>query len=131
MLSRKALAIASLSTIVCSGAALAEDGFKSSKFLTYAADAQKSYISTAVVAATTIASLNSAAQAKCLGSWITEHSGGGYQSIMDVMRKYPDDHPMGLIVAVLQRDCGPLKYVSLIDLYFRIKHPERARLIAE
>lgn len=105
------MAIASLSTIVCS-AALADDGFKSSKFLTYAADAQKSYISTAVVAATTIASLNSASQAKCLGSWITEHSGGGYPTVMEVMRKYPDDHPMGLILAVLQRDCGPLKYVK-------------------
>jgi len=110
MLSRNAIATASLSTIVCSGAAVADEGFKSSKFLTYAADAQKSYIGTAAVAATTIASLNSEPQAKCLGGWVTQYGDGGYQPVIDAMRKYPDDHPMGLILAVLQKACGPFKY---------------------
>ncbi len=113
-MSRTTVALASLTTIVCivASGTHAQEAFKSSKFLTYPADSQKSYIGTAVVAATTIASLNSASQAKCLGSWITKHSGGGYETIMEAMRKYPDDHPMGLILAVLQRDCGPLKYVK-------------------
>jgi hypothetical protein len=31
---------------------------------------------------------------------------------MEVMKKYPDDHPTGLIVAVLQRDCGSFKYAK-------------------
>lgn len=110
MLSRKALALASLCTIVCTQVGVADEAFKSSKFLTYSAEQQKGYIGTAVVAATVIASLNSQAQSKCLGDWVAEHSNGGYQPILDAMRKYPDDHPMGLIMSVLQRDCGPFKY---------------------
>ena len=101
MLSRKALAIASLSTIVCS-AALADEGFKSSKFLTYSAESQSSYIDTAAVAATVVVSLNSATQAKCLGAWVAKHRAGNFAPVVEVMRKYPDDHPMGLIIAVLQ-----------------------------
>lgn len=112
MLSRKAIAIASLSTIVCSGAAVADDGFKSSKFLTYPAESQSSYIDTAAVATTVVVSLNSAAQAKCLGAWVAKHRVGNFAPVIEVMRKYPDDHPMGLIVAVLQKDCGEFKYAK-------------------
>ncbi|MCV0370225.1 hypothetical protein [Filomicrobium sp.] len=113
MLSRKALDLASLCTIVCglASGATAED-FKSSKFLTYPADAQTNYISTSAVAAASIAGLNSSAQAKCLGEWVSRHKGSGYQPVLEVMRKYPDDHPTGLILAVLQKECGPFKYVK-------------------
>lgn len=112
MLSRKALAIASLCTIVCTQAGVAEEAFKSSKFLTYPADAQANYISTSAVAAASIAALNSQQQGKCLGEWVTKHRGGGYQPVLDAMRKYPDDHPTGLILAVLQKECGTFKYVK-------------------
>ena len=112
MLSRKLLASASLSTIVCSLAvtALAQDGFKSSKFLTYPSESQKSYIDTAAVAATVVVSLNSASQAKCLGDWVAKHRQGNFGPVLDAMRKFPDDHPMGLIIAVLQKECGAFKY---------------------
>ncbi len=112
MLSRKALALASLCTIVCAQASSADETFKSSKFLTYPADAQANYISTSAVAAASIAGLNSPAQAKCLGEWVSRHKGSGYQPVIEVMRKYPDDHPTGLILAVLQKECGPFKYVK-------------------
>ena len=112
MFRRKALALATLSTIVCSGAAVADDGFKSSKFLTYPAESQSSYIDTAAVAATVVVSLNSASQAKCLGSWVAKHRAGNFAPVIDAMRKYPDDHPMGLIIAVLQKDCGAFKYAK-------------------
>ena len=111
MLSSKALAVASLSTIVCS-AALADDGFKSSKFLTYSAEAQRSYIDTAAVAATVVVSLNSSSQAKCLGEWVAKHRSGDFAPVFDAMRKYPDDHPMGLIIAVLQKECGAFNYAK-------------------
>jgi hypothetical protein len=114
MLSRKTTAIASNITIVCSiaTAPLAQETFKSAKFLTYSAEAQHNYIATSVVAATAVVSLNSAAQAKCLGEWITKHKAGNFRPVMEVMKKYPDDHPTGLIVAVLQRDCGSFKYAK-------------------
>lgn len=110
MLSRNALALASLSTIVCIGVAVADDGFKSSKFLTYPAESQKSYIGTSVMMAGTVASLNNLSQAKCVDDWAAQHQGGGYEPVINAMRKYPDDHPSGLILAVLVKACGPFKY---------------------
>lgn len=110
MLSRKTLAIASLSTIVCSGAAVADDGFKSSKFLTYAADSQKSYINTSVLMATLIAAQNSKDQATCIGDWSGRYVSDGYQPVIEAMRKFPDHPPTGVILAVLQKACGPFAY---------------------
>lgn len=110
MLSRNVLALASLSAIVCSVAASAQDAFKSSKFLTYPAESQTSYIGTSVMMAGAVASLNSAAQAKCVDEWAAKFQGSGYQPVIDAMRKYPDDHPSGLILAVLVKACGPFKY---------------------
>src|SRR5688572_17045146 len=102
MLSRKALALASLCTIVCVASGAAAEDFKSAKFLTYPADAQQSYISTAVVAATIVVSLNSKEQAGCLGKWLETHQRASFASVLEVMRKYPQDHPAGLVIAVLQ-----------------------------
>lgn len=113
-MSRKTLVLASLTTIVCGFAldARADETFKSSKFLTYPADAQANYISTSAVAAASIAALNSSTQSKCLSDWVSKHRDTGYQPVLNAMRKYPDDHPTGLILAVLQKECGAFKYVK-------------------
>ena len=112
MMSRKTLVLASMTTIVCGFAlgAHADATFKSSKFLSYPAESQKSYIGTSVMMAGTVASLNNQTQARCVDDWAAQHQGGGYQPVIDVMRKYPDDHPSGLILAVLVKACGPFKY---------------------
>lgn len=109
MLSRNALALASLSTIVCS-AALGDDGFKSSKFLTYSAESQKSYINSSVLMAGLVAAQNSDDQAKCIGDWSGKHLAGGYQPVIAAMQRFPDHHPTGVIIAVLQKACGSFKY---------------------
>ncbi|WP_072377302.1 hypothetical protein [Hyphomicrobium sp. NDB2Meth4] len=112
MLSRKALAVASLSTIVCSVAAGAgaEDAFKSSKFLTYPADAQTSYISSSVMMAGTIASKNALSQSRCIDDWAVKNGASGFQPIVEAMRKFPDYHPTAVIFAVLQKACGSFEY---------------------
>lgn len=114
MLSRNAIVIASTIVIVCNiaTAPLAQETFKSAKFLTYSAEAQKSYINSSVIIASLIASQNSRTQADCLHDWSGKHVGGGYQPVIDAMRRYPDDHPSGLILAVLQKACGSFKYVK-------------------
>lgn len=110
MFRRKALALATLSTIVCSGGAVADDGFKSGKFLTYPADSQKSYISSSVLMAGLIAGQNSDAQSRCIGDWSEQNNPAGYLPVVDAMKRFPDHHPTGVILAVLQKACGPLKY---------------------
>lgn len=109
MLSRKVLAIASLSTIVCSTGAFGED-FKSSKFLTYAPEAQKSYIITSVVMAGIIAGQNKPDQSTCIDRWMADHEAAGFSSVKDAMSRFPDHHPSGVIVAVLEKACGSVKY---------------------
>ena len=112
MLSRKTLAIASLSTIVCTQAGLAEEAFKSSKFLTYPADSQKSYIATSVLMAVAIAGDNNPEQNRCLKRWLTENDGIGFPTVKAAMDRFPEHHPTGVIVAVLEKECGPFKFVA-------------------
>lgn len=109
MFRRKALALATLSTIVCS-AAVADDGLKSSKFLTYPAESQRSFIGSSVLMAGLIAGQNADAQSRCIGDWSEEHIAAGYVPVLDAMKRFPDHHPTGVILAVLQKACGPLKY---------------------
>ncbi|WP_439543306.1 hypothetical protein [Hyphomicrobium sp.] len=112
MFRRKALALATLSTIVCGGAAVADDGFKSSKFLTYPAESQSSYIGTAVMMAGVIASKNVPEQARCIDKWAATHIASGYQPVIEAMQNFPEYHPTGVIIAVLQKSCGSFDYAK-------------------
>jgi len=110
-MSRKALTIASLSTIVCIAAsAQAQETFKSAKFLTYPAESQKSYIGTAVMMAGVIASQNVPDQASCVDRWATSHESTGYKPVIDAMKRLPEYHPTAVILAVLDKECGSFKY---------------------
>lgn len=110
MLSRKALALATLSTIVCSGAAVADEGFKSSEFLTWSVESQRSYITTAATAASVIVAANVRDQAKCIDDWGIKHRAEFYQPVLEAMKKLPDYHPMAVTIAVLEKACGEFKY---------------------
>lgn len=104
------MALATLSTIVCGNAVVADEGFKSSKLLTYPTDSQKSYINTSVLMAGLIAAQNSDVQSKCIGDWSGKHVGGGYQPVIEAMKRFPDHHPTGVVIAVLQKACGSFRY---------------------
>lgn len=112
MLSRKVPAIASLCTIVCSAAALAEGGFKSSEFLGLSVEKQRGYISTAATAAGVIANLNRAGQAKCIDDWGAKYREGGYQPVLEAMKKLPDFHPMAVTLTVIEKACGEFRYAN-------------------
>lgn len=114
MLSRKALAIASLCIIVCSAGsgALAGDGFKSSAFLAYPLASQKSYITSSAMMAGLIATQNAPKQAKCIDEWVAQQSDQGYATVIEAMKKFPANHPSAVIVAVLDKACGSFRYVK-------------------
>lgn len=112
MLSRKALAVASLSTIVCAQAGIAEEAFKSSDFLAWSKENQRGYVTAAATAAGVIANLNRAGQAKCIDDWGTKYREGGYQPVIEAMKKLPDYHPMAVAIAVLQKACGSFEYAA-------------------
>ena len=110
MLSRKALAIASLSTIVCSGAGHAADGFKASEFLKFPQENQKGYISASAMMAGLIATQNVPDQAKCIDRWVADEATRGYPRIAEAMKAHGDYHPTAVIMSVLQKECGAVKY---------------------
>ena len=112
MLSRKSLAIASLCTIVCMQSVSAEEAFKSSEFLSWSDQGRRSYIATSVMMAGVIAGQNKPEQAKCIGQWMSKSEAAGFPSVKDAMQRFPEHHPTGIIVAVLEKACGSIKYTS-------------------
>jgi hypothetical protein len=112
MLSRKTLAIASLCTIVCTQGSLAEEAFKSSEFLGLPVEKQRGYIDTAATAAGVIANLNRAGQAKCIDDWGAKYREGGYQPVLEAMKKLPNFHPMAVTLTVIEKACGEFRYAK-------------------
>lgn len=112
MLSRKVLAIASLSTIVCSAATGADDGLKASQFLSHSAEGQSGYITSSAMMAGLIAAQNKPEQAKCIDEFTATQKANGYPRIIDAMKQYGDYHPTAVILSVFQKACGSLKFVK-------------------
>lgn len=112
MLSTKILAVSSLCTIVCAQSAVAEEAFDGSKFLTFSQQAQSSYISTAAAMAGVIATQNKPSAATCVDDWIAANSSTHFEPVLSVVRKQPQYHPLGVILAVLQKQCGSFKFSS-------------------
>jgi len=101
-----------LCTIVCSLSvpAAAGEKFTSSEFLSWPAESQRAYVSTAVTATAVIAAQNVKSQAECINKWGASYREGGYQPTIDAMRRLGDLHPMVVIVAVLEKACGDFQY---------------------
>lgn len=106
------LVLASLSAIVCSSppAAAAGEGFKSSEFLAWSPENQRGYITTAATAAGVIANMNRDGQARCIDDWGAKYREGGYQPVIEAMKRLPDYHPMAVTIAVIQKACGGFEY---------------------
>lgn len=96
----------------CVGVAQSSDSFTSSKFLTYKKSTQETYISTAAGMAGVIATQNKPSQATCIDNWIARYRESGYQPVIETMHKYPNYHPQGVIIAVLQKACGTFRYLK-------------------
>lgn len=84
--------------------------FKSADFLKWGTESQSFYIDTSIGMAGLIASLNDEHQSRCIDNWYFQDKSGAEDKILNAMRRNPDYHPRGVIVAVLQDVCGPLTY---------------------
>ncbi|MEM9356810.1 MAG: hypothetical protein AAGB04_11395 [Pseudomonadota bacterium] len=108
----KLIAIAILSTFVFGSSDLSAGSkeFTSADFLKYPKQSQASFINASVVMASLIAGQNSDAQAKCLNAWSGAQVKSGYPAVLSAMQRFPDYHPSGVVLAVLQKQCGKLVY---------------------
>lgn len=59
-----------------------------------------------------IAIENDKMQADCIGSWYEADRAAKEKYIYGVMEKYPTYHPIGVIMAVIEKQCGSFNYVS-------------------
>jgi len=88
----------------------AETIFKSSEFLTWSEGNKSFYIRTSVGMAGSISGYNNEKHAKCLEKWYFSSEKKSNETFYQMMRKFPDYHPRGIILAVLKRQCGSFRY---------------------
>ena len=86
--------------------------FKSSEFLTWKRESQEFYINANVGMAGLIAAQNDKKHAECLEDWYWDDQEKSSKHILDVMRQYPEYHPRGVILAVLEKQCGKFDYIN-------------------
>jgi len=88
----------------------AEDRFTSKDFLEWEAISKKSYIQTSFMMASMIAAENNREQSKCISNWYGSDQRGVEDYTFGLMQKHSTYHPMGVIVAAIEKRCGSFKY---------------------
>lgn len=96
--------------LTASGAMAQDDIFKSSEFLKWKRTSQDFYIETSVGMASLIAGRNNAEQGECLDKWYFSDVTEKNKFVLKTMKRFPDYHPRGVILAVLEKQCGKLTY---------------------
>lgn len=88
----------------------AQETFTSAEFLKWKLSDQKGYFRTNIGMASLIAAQNDRAHAKCIEDWYLGSEREAADYILASMRRYPEHHPRAIIMAALQKVCGPFKY---------------------
>lgn len=86
--------------------------FKSAEFLKWPAKSQSFYFRTSIGMAGLVARRNNKVQGDCIDNWYFYAEKKAHAHIIDVMRKHPSYHPRGVILAVLEKQCGKLIYTK-------------------
>lgn len=86
------------------------ESFTSDEFLTWNRQNQGFYFRTSIGMAGLIAGFNNKEQGHCIDRWYFNDTGNAEAKLLDAMRRFPSYHPRGVIVAVLQKACGKLRY---------------------
>ena len=82
------------------------ESFKSADFLMWKRETQDFYIEASVGMASLIAAQNDNAQAKCIDDWYYADEPTANSFVLSVMSDNPTYHPRGIILGVLQKQCG-------------------------
>ena len=84
--------------------------FKSSEFLTWDREATEFYIRTSVGMASLIVGQTDKSQGKCVDDWYYKDQTVSNAYIFDAMKRFPDYHPRGVILAAMEKKCGKFAY---------------------
>lgn len=89
--------------------ARAVDGTRIEEFLSWDRAAQDTFINVSVLTAGVIATQIRPDFAGCIGDWYSNTDVGKEKrrtEILDIMAGYPTHLPSGIIIAILQKECG-------------------------
>lgn len=89
-----------------------DDVFKAEDFLTWERENQEYYFQVSIGMASLIAARNEKSQGDCIDNWFFKNRTEASDEILTVMRQYPENHPAGLVLAVLQKHCGTFTYAE-------------------
>ncbi|MET1414385.1 hypothetical protein ABVF61_19085 [Roseibium sp. HPY-6] len=84
--------------------------FKSAEFLKWKRESQNFYIDANIGMAGLIAAQNDKKHAECLEGWYWDDKVKSIDFILKSMRDFPDYHPRGVILGVLEAQCGKFEY---------------------
>lgn len=84
------------------------DEFTSAEFLKWPRENQSAYFSVSIGMAGFIVSMRDKPKARCLEDWYFKDTTRAEDAILSTMRRFPEFHPRGVLVAVLQKQCGEL-----------------------
>lgn len=106
---KKLVLVAALAVTIPCIPAYAE-AFKGSEFLKWERDNQEFYMRTSIGMAILIADQNDKAHGKCVNDWFSKDEQGAYNYILENMRRFPEFHPRGTILAAMEKQCGEFTY---------------------
>lgn len=104
---RFVLAVVAVAAALGAGPARA-DGFTSAEFLQWAEAKQNGYLTASATMTGVIAAQLSKKQARCIDDWYAQQAASGHRAVRDAMRQYPQFHPQGVILWVVQNACGKI-----------------------
>lgn len=84
--------------------------FKSAEFLGWSRENQSFYFRTSIGMAGLIVRQTDEKQADCIDSWYFRNEAMAHDQIVTTMRRFPTYHPLGVILAFLEKRCGSLTY---------------------
>jgi hypothetical protein len=84
--------------------------FTSEEFLGYDKNTKENYVVSSAGMAGLIAAQNDKDQAECIARWLSRQQDNGFSEVFSVMQEYSGYHPQGVVLGVIEKECGNLDY---------------------
>lgn len=95
-----------LTFALLAGGVQAGENFESTDFLAWKPANQAFYIEASVGMGSLIAAQMDKEKAGCIDDWYYDDEATANARVIKVMQQYPSYHPRGIILAVLEKECG-------------------------
>lgn len=82
--------------------------FTSKEFLTWKPEHRIAYFRNSISMTGVIATQFDSGKARCIDEWHARQDRAGHPILLEAARTYPDYHPQGIVLWVLQKECGKL-----------------------